>query len=156
MSVNPVLALVSRADTLATGFQQAYERTLPAIHSLETLPSDDPRTEACMQMLRHGLDGMEEQTQAMMNMLYEVDVYMAPSTVQNAAGFNPQEALAHVSDLFHSYQSELLAKRESLADFTCEDISLEEFAQQWRTLDAVQQGRQQGMDELADLLAQFG
>lgn len=122
-----------------------------------------------MQMLRHGLDGMEEQTQAMMNMLYEVDVYMAPSTVQNAAGFNPQEALAHVSDLFHvrgylptsltclqSYQSELLAKRESLADFTCEDISLEEFAQQWRTLDAVQQGRRQGMDELADLLAQFG
>ena len=103
----------------------------------------------------------------MMNMLYEVDVYMTPSSVQNAAGFNPQEALTHVSDLFHvgsacrhshsqSYQAELLAKRETLADYTCEDISLPEFTTQWRTLEAVQQGQQQGMDDLADLLAKFG
>lgn len=54
-----------------------------------------------MQVLRQGLEAMEAQTSQMIDMLYQVDVYMAPSTVQNAAGFNPQEALSHVSELFH-------------------------------------------------------
>lgn len=55
-----------------------------------------------------------------------------------------------------SYQAELLSKREALADFTCEDISLAQFTSQWRTLDEVQRGRQQEMDDLADLLSRFG
>lgn len=54
-----------------------------------------------MQVLRQGLEAMEAQTSQMIDMLYQVDVYMAPSAVQNAAGFNPQEALSHVSELFH-------------------------------------------------------
>ena len=170
-----VLLLVSQADTLANGtcmashaeFRSAYEHTLPAIDALEQLPYNEAHVEACMDALRQGLASMEQSTSKMMNMLYEVDVYMTPSSVQNAAGFNPQEALTHVSDLFHvgsacrhshsqSYQAELLAKRETLADYTCEDISLPEFTTQWRTLEAVQQGQQQGMDDLADLLAKFG
>ena len=57
---------------------------------------------------------------------------------------------------YQSYQAELLAKREALADYTCEEISLSQFADQWRTLDSVQRGRQQEMDDLADLLARFG
>lgn len=54
-----------------------------------------------MQVLRQGLEAMENETSKMIDMLYQVDVYMTPSAVQNAAGFNPQEALSHVSELFH-------------------------------------------------------
>ena len=90
---------------LTPDFRKAYEQTLPAIDALDYVPPDGMNTEAhieaCMQVLRNGLTSMEQCTTNMMNMLYEVDVYMAPSTVQNAAGFNPQEALSHVSDLFH-------------------------------------------------------
>ena len=76
-----------------TAFQDAYQRTIPAISSLEVLSPEDPRAESCMQVLREGLEAMEAQTTQMIDMLYQVDVYLAPSTVQNAAGFNPQEAL---------------------------------------------------------------
>lgn len=82
-------------------FRSAYERTLPAIDALEQLPHNEAHVEACIDVLRQGLASMEQSTSKMMNMLYEVDVYMTPSSVQNAAGFNPQEALTHVSDLFH-------------------------------------------------------
>lgn len=58
--------------------------------------------------------------------------------------------------LTQSYQAELLAKRELLADYTCEEIGAQQFAAQWHTLDEVQQGRKQEMDDLADLLANFG
>ena len=84
-----------------SAFQDAYQRTLPAISSLEVLSPEDPRAESCMQVLRGGLEAMEAQTTQMIDMLYQVDVYLAPSAVQNAAGFNPQEALSHVSELFH-------------------------------------------------------
>lgn len=78
-----------------------YQQTLPAVDALATLHPDDPQCEPYMQVLREGLTAMEERTEQMVNMLYEVDVYMAPSAAQSAAGFNPQEALSHVSDLFH-------------------------------------------------------
>lgn len=52
-------------------------------------------------ILREGLARMESYTTEMMDMLYEVDVYMTPSASQLSAGFNPQEALSHISDLFH-------------------------------------------------------
>lgn len=147
------------------GFNNIYQQTLPAVDALAPLHPDDPQCEPPLQVLREGLAAMEGYTEQMVNMLYEVDVYMAPSATQSAAGFNPQEALAHVSDLFHvrcprhlhqSYQAELLAKREALADYTCEEITPAQFAAQWRTLEEVQQGRKQEMDDLADLLANFG
>lgn len=87
------------------GFNAAYQNTLPAIDALTQLHPDDPRCEPFMQTLRDGLAVMEQHTEEMVNMLYEVDVYMAPSTAQSVAGFNPQEALAHVSDLFHVRRS---------------------------------------------------
>lgn len=101
-----VLRMVSTLHCrLTPDFRKAYEQTLPAIDALEYVLPDganaEAHIEACMQVLRNGLTSMEQCTTNMMNMLYEVDVYMAPSTVQNAAGFNPQEALSHVSDLFH-------------------------------------------------------
>jgi hypothetical protein len=54
------------------------------------------------------------------------------------------------------YQSELLEKREALADLTCEEISVDQFAAQWSKMDQVVAGRQQTMDDLADLLAGLG
>jgi hypothetical protein len=53
------------------------------------------------------------------------------------------------------YQSELLAKREALSDLTCEEIDGQEFAQKWSSMDEIQQGKKQTMDDLADLLAGF-
>lgn len=78
-----------------------YQQTLPAVDALAPLHPDDPQCEPLLQVLRDGLTAMEGHTEQMVNMLYEVDVYLAPSTTQSAAGFNPQEALSHVSDLFH-------------------------------------------------------
>lgn len=86
---------------LTAGFQQAYNRTLPTIDALEQTPPESSAAEALLMQLRDGLTEMEERTSEMMGMLYEVDVYMAPSAAQSAAGFNPQEALSHVSDVFH-------------------------------------------------------
>jgi hypothetical protein len=54
------------------------------------------------------------------------------------------------------YQSEMMAKREALSDLTCEEIQAEEFAERWRSMAEVQDGRKQTMDDLADLLAAFG
>lgn len=54
------------------------------------------------------------------------------------------------------YQSELFNKREALADLTCEDIGPDEFAGRWKNMEQVKAGRQQTMDDLADLLAGLG
>lgn len=54
------------------------------------------------------------------------------------------------------YQSELLEKREALSDLTSEEIQAEEFSQRWSSMEQVQAGRKQTMDDLADLLAAFG
>lgn len=43
-----------------------------------------------------------------------------------------------------------------MSDLTCEDITPSEFAQQWTNMDQVSRGRQQTMDDLADLLAGLG
>ncbi|PKI82305.1 hypothetical protein MVES_003782 [Malassezia vespertilionis] len=155
-AVNPVLALVSRADALANGFQHVYQQMLPVVDAVAQLHPDDEQCEPYVRIIRDGLMAMEQHTEEMVNMLYNVDVLTAPSATQSVAGFNPQEALAHISDLFHSYQAELLVKRESFADYTCEEISPAQFAQQWRTLNEVDHGRKQEMDDLADLLANFG
>lgn len=54
------------------------------------------------------------------------------------------------------YQSELMAKREALSDLTCDEIQADEFAQRWKSMAEVQEGRKQTMDDLADLLAGLG
>lgn len=66
---------------------------------------------------------------------------------------SPHLSLRHTTQM---YQSELLNKRESLADLTCEEISPSTFAEQWRNMEQVQAGQQQTMDDLADLLAGLG
>lgn len=53
------------------------------------------------------------------------------------------------------YQTELISKREALADYTCEEIDLAEFCGRWRRMDEVEQHRKQEMDDLADLLSGF-
>ena len=79
-----VLRMVSTLHCrLTPDFRKAYEQTLPAIDALEYILPDganaEAHIEACMQVLRNGLTSMEQCTTNMMNMLYEVDVYMAPS-----------------------------------------------------------------------------
>ncbi|SPO37857.1 uncharacterized protein PSFLO_03334 [Pseudozyma flocculosa] len=82
----------------------------------------------------------------MMEMLYRVDLFLSEPTRPGISGYDPKEACRHVSELFHMYQAELLSKRELLAEFTCEDITADEF---------VQQGKKQEVDDLADMFASF-
>lgn len=49
-----------------------------------------------------------------------------------------------------------MTKREALSDLTCEEIQADEFAQRWKSMAEVQEGRKQTMDDLADLLAGLG
>lgn len=98
---------------------------------------------------------MESCITEMTDLLYRVDVFMAPSSMPYMHSFNPQAALTHVSDIFSGYQSELLAKREALADYTCEEISIFDFANRWHRVDELEKSRKQEMDDLADMLAGF-
>ncbi|PWN50552.1 hypothetical protein IE53DRAFT_387129 [Violaceomyces palustris] len=161
-NVNPVLALVSKADSLANAFVSTHAQSIPITKSLEALfsnqqgtPSED-EVERHLSALRDSLNVMEQYVGEMMSMLYQVDVFLSDPSTTLRAGFNPKEALGHVSELFHMYQAELLAKRESLADLTCEEISVHDFVENWSRMDEVQQGKKQEMDDLADLLAGFG
>lgn len=119
---------------------------------------------------------MEQCVSEMMSMLYNVDLFMDRPQEKTAGGKDPKTALEHISELFHvspslyvavktiaddesyvqMYQSEMMAKREALSDLTCEEIQAEEFAERWRSMAEVQDGRKQTMDDLADLLAAFG
>lgn len=55
-----------------------------------------------------------------------------------------------------SYQELLLEKRELLSDFTCEEITPQEFVQSWSSIDTtLASQRKQQVDDLADLLAAF-
>ncbi|KDN49188.1 hypothetical protein K437DRAFT_267449 [Tilletiaria anomala UBC 951] len=163
--VNPVLSLVSRTDTLAEGFRQVHQASLPLIPNLQQTyhqvqgswtPEIENYAEDIFSKIRDILQHMEKTVEEMMNLLYQVDIYLSDSTTQLAAGFNPKEALDHVSASVHSYQSELLSKRELLADLTCEEITIEEFSSQWRTLNEVEAGKKQDLDSLADMFAGFG
>lgn len=152
---NSVIATVSQADTLATRFNEIYQQTLPHVDALCGIPADTPAAEAHHAALREALAYMESCITEMTDLLYRVDVFMAPSAVPHMHSFNPQAALSHVSDIFSGYQSELLAKREALADYTCEEISILDFANRWHRVDELEKSRKQEMDDLADMLAGF-
>ncbi|WFD36425.1 hypothetical protein MCUN1_003304 [Malassezia cuniculi] len=152
---HPVIETVNKADALATRFNEIHQATLPHIDALLGIQPDTPAAEEHHAVLREGLAHMESVTNEMTELLYRYEVYLAPNTTPNMHSFNPQQALAHVSDIFNGYQTELINKREALADYTCEEIDLNEFARRWYSMDEVEQNRKQGMDDLADLLAGF-
>lgn len=172
------------AQTFVDTHKQTIPVVQQLVHIL-TSPSSaygdpDEYAERQLAQLRVALERMEGSVSDMMSMLYHVDVFLAAPTLQGVSGKDPKAALEHVSDSFHvsktvgpitlvvcnlidarlqplqMYQSELLEKREALADLTCEEISADEFASRWSKMDQVQAGRQQTMDDLADLLAGLG
>ncbi|UZJ54182.1 hypothetical protein CBS101457_003502 [Exobasidium rhododendri] len=161
---NPVLELMRKADGLARSFDQIHSSTLPNLQSLVNVLSapsstnEDPNehVERQLSSLRQALDQMENCVGEMMGLLYNVDLFLERPQERVSGGKDPKAALEHVSELFHMYQSELFAKREALSDLTCEEISGQEFAQKWSSMDEVQEGRRQTMDDLADLLAGMG
>ncbi|PWN87147.1 hypothetical protein FA10DRAFT_269752 [Acaromyces ingoldii] len=166
MASNPVLELMTSADELARAFDATHSQTLGPLQTLvellgvapDSLESDEPTPalETCLSALRDGLDRMEACVSQMMQLLYHVDVFLAQPKVQGVSGMDPQEALGHVSELFHTYQSELFTRREALGDLTCLEIGPQDFAQKWSSMAEVQRGRKQTMDDLADLLAGLG
>ncbi|KAN0064630.1 hypothetical protein ACQY0O_002259 [Thecaphora frezii] len=157
-SSNPVLALVSQSDTLASGFTQLHASTLAPVQALLTLPppiDEHAQYDSIMASLRTALTQLEAIVGEMMAMLYNVDLFLSQPTHASSA-YDPREACRHVSELFHMYQAELLNKRELLSDFTCGDIETLEFVHRWSNLDEVQQAKKQQVDDLADLLSSFG
>ncbi|KAK0545465.1 hypothetical protein OC846_004427 [Tilletia horrida] len=166
--INPVREIISRADRLGSAFADAHAHTVRAVLSLQQhyhQAAPNPLPENIVEMhldpVRNGLLLMEGAVNEMISLVFQIDVFKNDTSADGhapiiAAGFDPKEALGHVSDLFHMYQAELLAKRESLADFTCEDIDIDTFAAQWQRLDEVEQGKKQEVDDLAELLAGLG
>ncbi|CAD6889989.1 unnamed protein product [Tilletia controversa] len=169
--VHPVREIITRADRLGQAFTTAHAQTIPPVLSLQqayhqsnsqSQPLSEDLIEQHLSPVRDGLMRMEGAINEMVALLFHIDVFMnsdadAGHGPQLWTGrFDPKEALGHVSDLFHMYQAELLAKRESLSDLTCEDIDIDTFAAGWQRLDEVEQGKKQEVDDLADLLAGLG
>lgn len=95
-----------RADNLANAFTSAHSHSVPIVQSLQALlhiQSSPPEehVEQHLSAVRDDLDRMETSVGEMMSMLYEVDVFLAQPETVLRAGFNPKEALSHVSELFH-------------------------------------------------------
>lgn len=118
--------------------------------------------------LRDELGRMERDVEQLGGLLYECDVFLQAEGVLGYS-LNPREALSHVSGLFASYQAELIrlrsvhrvepfaaragadtagfvTSREVLADFTCEEIGVEEFVEEWRVMKEVSQAAEQELD----------
>ncbi|KAK0536957.1 hypothetical protein OC842_001807 [Tilletia horrida] len=172
-AIHPVREIITTADRLGQEFAAAHAQTLPPVLSLQqahhqasasqqALP--EPFVEQHLEAVREGLLRMEGAVNEMVALLFKIDIFMTADEAEGAGqavpvlttSFNPREALGHVSDLFHMYHAELLAKRESLADLTCEEIDVDAFAARWQRLDEVEQGKKQEVDDLADLLAGLG
>lgn len=57
--------------------------------------------EGLLSLIRDNLGNMETCVEEMMNLLYQADVYLSDPSTQLRAGFNPKEALDHVSAAVH-------------------------------------------------------
>ena len=75
---------------------------------------------------------MEKCVEGLGSLLFEVDVYLSQPTTVLQYGLNPTQALTHLSNLHGAYQAELLAKRETFADYSAEDISLDQLVEAWK------------------------
>lgn len=78
-----------------------YQETLPHIDAVQGISPDTPAAEAHFAVLREGLAHMEAVVTEMTDLLYRYDVYLAPSINPQMHSFNPQLALAHVSEIFN-------------------------------------------------------
>lgn len=93
--------------------------------------------------VRDDLGRMERDVESLNSLLFQADVFLAEPGTALQHGLNPREALTHVSNLFSSYQAELIRLREVLADFTTETIGPEAFSDEWRVMKEVDKGSQE-------------
>ncbi|KAM0754136.1 leucine-rich repeat extensin-like protein 5 [Meredithblackwellia eburnea MCA 4105] len=112
--------------------------------------------EQALSNVRDDLAKMEQAVSNLNSLLFHADVYLAEPGTALQHGLNPTEALNHVSNLFSSYQAELIRLREVLADFTTETIGPEEFLEEWKVMKEVDKGSQDELSELADMMGSWG
>ena len=61
----------------------------------------EPQLESLLTVVRDALSNMERCVEEMFGLLYQVDIFLSQPTTQLAAGFNPKQALEHVSASVH-------------------------------------------------------
>ncbi|POY76672.1 hypothetical protein BMF94_0264 [Rhodotorula taiwanensis] len=186
LSQNTSLAtLLHRADDLARSFNQHHVQSfnhvqlvasasgqLQNLLSLPQTPVTRSRPEGGMRErgmvkvqetieealagVRDGLAKMEGDVEKLNALLFEADLFLATPSLALQHGLNPREALTHVSGLFAQYQSELIRLREVLADLTTEQIGVDEFVEEWRTMKEVDKGQEAELSDLVDVLGAWG
>lgn len=85
------------------------------------------------------------------------DVYLAFSVlfVPPYSIMDGHIQLSHISNLHASFQAELVSKRELLAEFTCDDLSIDDLVARWRILDEVRGGEEEEIGDLVDVLGRW-
>ncbi|GAA6025932.1 hypothetical protein JCM10207_008069 [Rhodosporidiobolus poonsookiae] len=112
--------------------------------------------EESLALVRDELGRMEQTVEQLKALLYNADLFLAQSGLALQHGLNPQQALNHCSGLFAQYQDELIRLREVLADFTSEQIGVEEFVAEWKTMKEVDKGQEAELSDLVDVLGSWG
>lgn len=163
-SLTQVYALQSAALQYENLSKFVNRPSSAALHSTPQSSSIRDRTlarleqtgEEAQQGIRDCLAQMEACVEGLAQLLFEVDVFLAQPTTVLQYGLHPSQALSHVSQLHGSYQAELLAKRETFADYNAEELSLNEFVAAWKELKEVKGQHQETMDDLASAMGSWG
>ncbi|BGP22907.1 leucine-rich repeat extensin-like protein 5 [Rhodotorula toruloides] len=186
VSQNTSLAtLLHRADELARQFNRHHASSLNSVSSLPSLANQlqnlmsmpsipvtrsrpeggmrergmakvQQTVEEFLQGVRDDLGKMERDVEQLNALLFEADLFLATPSLALQHGLNPKEALQHVSGLFAQYQAELIRLREVLADFTSEQIGVDEFVDEWKTMKEVDKGQEAELSDLVDVLGSWG
>ncbi|BGP13909.1 hypothetical protein JCM10213_002551 [Rhodosporidiobolus nylandii] len=180
-----IAQLLHSADQLAKAFNNAHSASLnnvlscssavAQLQNLAALPSTpitrsrpeggikergmvkcQEAAEEALAGVRDDLGKMEATVEQLNGLLYNADLFLAQSGLALQHGLNPKEALSHVSGLFAQYQDELIRLREVLADFTSEQIGVEEFVAEWKTMKEVDKGQEAELSDLVDVLGSWG
>ncbi|EFP75832.1 hypothetical protein PGT21_010133 [Puccinia graminis f. sp. tritici] len=141
-NLSNLVARSTNAD-ISSQYPSVRERTLATL----TKTIDDASSG-----IRNSLELMESTVDALSELLYKVDVYLAEPASIGSIGFDPINALKHLGNLFSAYQAELLAKRELFFSFNCEEISIDDFVGQWQICHQIKSLTQETMDDLADVM----
>ncbi|KDE02298.1 hypothetical protein MVLG_07134 [Microbotryum lychnidis-dioicae p1A1 Lamole] len=184
-SSTSLATLLHRADQLSTSFNSHHRHSLNNVEAIQSahvqlqnllsMPTGGMVTrnrpggglrergivkvqetvEEALSYLREDLSKMETDVERLSALLFEADVWLADPTTALKHGLNPKEALNHVGGLFGSYQAELIRLRELLADFTCEEITVDDFASEWKVMKEVDAGAEAELSDLVDVLGKW-
>lgn len=98
----------------------------------------------------------ENDVEQLNTLLFSADLFLSTPGTALQHGLNPTEALSHVSGLHASYQSELIRLREIWADFSSEEIAVDELVAEWKEMKEVDKESQRELTELSDVLGSWG